>query len=148
MGNNNRNNRNGNNRNNQNNKLRKVKNPDPMSNATTMQRYALKLIKDMAYGNFDLYTQGKVFEDKQFMHSAMVAVYEKLEDLNLVINSIVIANPNSTDVVVNRNLHKYRRAHDAYQIAYTSLYQAALTGNYGHLLVMINKLPPYKFDLI
>lgn len=134
--------------NNHNNKQRKPpKNPDPMSNTITMGREGVRIIRNIARGKYNIYAEGHIFRNKDFVIATINEVDKYLMELDIHIKAINYAYAGTTDPNVLRLLHKDRKSYEAYMIARDALMSIAMTGDTGFLWLMASKLPNYKYNM-
>ena len=60
----------------------KYSNPDPMSNVRDMGRHGLKMIRDIAKGNFNFYNDGHYFRNNDFTTATIEEVKRELYKAN------------------------------------------------------------------
>lgn len=133
---------------NNNNKQRKpVKNPDPMSNYSTMGREGMKILRNIAYGKYNIYAEGHIFRNRDFVNATIAEIDKRLVELAIHITAINYAYAGTTDPNVLRLLHRDTKAHEGYSIARQALQSIAMTGDTGFLWVLASKLPNYKYNM-
>ena len=87
--------------NNNKNKKRGIpKNVDPLSNAKTMGREGMKMIRNIAFGNFNFYNEGHVFRNPDFVTNIMIEVDKRILDASIHLTAL--------------NLHIQERMNQAY----------------------------------
>ena len=124
-----------------------VKNPDPMSNTRIMGREGMKLIRNMAQGKFNFYTEGHIFRNKDFVLATMVEVDKRIIEHGIHVNAIRCAYAGSQDPNVLNVLHRDEKALEAYTLVRQTLEGIALTQDTGLLYVLLNKLPNYRYNI-
>lgn len=120
---------------------------DPMSNMRSKGRYGMKLIRDIAYGNFNIFTQGHVFQDMDLVNATLNEVNNKLFDIQIHINAITYAYQGCTDQRVANLLWRDQQQAKAYGIMQQAMAQISATGDVGHLLILANCLPPLRHNI-
>lgn len=136
-----------NNHNNNKKQLKKVKNPDPMSNGRMMAREGMRLIRNIAFGNFNFYTDGQIFRNLEFVNLLIREIDKRLMEASIHVSAIEYAYANSSDPNVLLLLHNDKRTYEAYTLIRKQLTSIALTGDTGFLLVLVSKLPQYKYNI-
>lgn len=127
---------------------KKVKNPDPMSNSKTMAREGMKIIRNIAFGTFNVYTEGHVFRNLEFTQATLAEVDKRLLDASIHLTALRYAYANSTDPNVLSLIHRDQKIYDAYNLIHETLGSIIVTGgDTGFLYVLINKLPQYKYNI-
>lgn len=130
-------------------KKRHVKNPDPMGNPVAMGRYGMKIIRDIAFGQFNIYNDGDVFRNRNFVLATIREVEDKIADtmvycqaLNTMYMSVGMNDPR-----VHKLLLHHNKGYQAWMLVHTVLWQIASTGDTGPLLVLANQLPTLKHNM-
>lgn len=127
--------------------IKNPKNPDPMSNARTMGREGMRLIKNMAHGTFNMYNEGHVFRNIHFTNATINEIDKRLMDVAIHINAINFAYAGTDNKDVLRLLHQDTKAYEAYVMIREALVGVANTGDTGLLYPLIMKLPKYKYNI-
>lgn len=136
------------NRNNNNKKIRKkVSNPDPMGTPQSMQKHALHIFKNIAFGKWDFGLESDIFKYPNFVQNALVAVTRELNKAQIHCNAIMAAYPGSTDPAIVSLYREDVKKAQAYELIYNTLVQVQLYGDPGFILALINRLPEYKYSL-
>ena len=76
---------------------KKVKNPDPMSNARTMGREGMRIIKDIAFGKYNIYNEGHIFRNLEFVTATLAEVDKRVLEANIHVNAIQYAYSGTQD---------------------------------------------------
>lgn len=121
---------------------------DPMTNVKTMGKEGMKIMRDIAFGNYNIYTEGHVFRNLDFVKATITEIDKRLMDLNIHITGVQYAYANSNDPNVINLLYRDRRAFEAYTLmkeVMCSIYMSG--GDTGFLLVLAGKLPAYKYNI-
>ena len=127
---------------------RKVKNPDPMSNPQTMGREGMRIIRNIAFGKFNFYTEGHVFRNLDFVKALITEVDKRIMDAGIHVNAIQYAYSGSQDANVLNLLHRDKKTLEAYILIRQTLDSIVISGgDTGFLLVLTNKLPQYKYNI-
>lgn len=131
-----------------NHKPKRPKNPDPMSNSKTMGIEGMKIIRSIAHGNYNIYTEGQIFRNLDFVKAVLYEVDKRLLDHSIHVAAIEYTYANTEDTNVLSLLHRDRKSCEAYRIIRQALESILITGgDTGFLLVLANKLPQYKFNI-
>lgn len=120
---------------------------DPMSNAKTMSAEGMRLIRAMAFGTFNYYTEGHVFRDPTFTNTVITEVDKRLFDAQVHLNAMNYAYGNCEDTKVRNLIFNDQKKVDAYIIIRKVLVSVAMTGDTGFLLNLVNELPKYKYNI-
>lgn len=127
---------------------KKVKNPDPMSNTTTMGREGMRIIRNIAFGSYNIYTDGHVFRNLDFVNATIREVDKRIMDSGIHIAAISCAYSGSQDPNVLNLLHRDKKTYDAYCLVKQTLTSIIVSGgDTGFLLILANKLPQYKYNI-
>lgn len=126
---------------------KKTKNPDPMSNTKTMGREGMKIIRNIAHGTYNIYAEGHIFRNPEFVKAIIVEVDKRLMEHAIHVRAIEFAYANSQDGNVMDLLHRDRKSYEAYAIIRQTLESILVTGDTGFLYVLSNKLPQYKYNI-
>ena len=125
-----------------------VKNPDPMSNPRTMAREGMRIIKDLAFGKFNIYNGGEVFRNLDFVRATLSEVDKRLVEAGIHVAAIQYAYSGSNDPNVLGTLMRDKRTYEAYSLVRDVLTNIIMSnGDTGFLLVLANKLPNYKYNI-
>lgn len=120
---------------------------DPMSNTKTMANEGMRLIRNIAFGNFNMYNDGHVFRDLNFVNATIAEVEKRLFDAQIHVNAMAYAYGSCEDPrVVSLRFNDQKRL-DAYMLIREVLYSVATTGDTGLLYNLLNKLPKYKYNI-
>lgn len=121
---------------------------DPMSNTKTMANEGMRLIRNIAFGNFNMYNDGHVFRDITFVNATIAEVDKRLFDAQVHVNAMAYAYGSCEDPrVVALRFNDQKRV-DAYMLIRETLSSIAATGgDTGFLLNLVNKLPKYKYNI-
>ena len=127
---------------------KKPNNPDPFTNVKTMAQSGKRMIKDMAFGKFNIYNEGHVFRNFDFVN-AVIAEYNKyLLDINIHIAAIEYAYNGTEDLNVLRLLHRDKQTKEAYELIINTLSKIIYSGgDTGFLWILANRLPNYKYNI-
>lgn len=124
------------------------KNKNPMTNVRTMGREGMKIMKDIAHGNYNIYNNGHIFRNLNFVQATIGEIDKRLIDLDIHIKAIRYAYANNIDPRVNDLLNRDQKAYDAYMIMREALCSILLSGgDTGFLLILPKKLAPYKYNI-
>ena len=121
---------------------------DPMTNTKTMGREGMRIMRDIAFGNYNIFNEGHVFRNLDFVRSTLTEVDKRILDLQIHINAIMYAYANSTDPAVSNLLYRDQRSLEGYNLMRSVLCSIiASGGDTGFLMVLANKLPAYKYNI-
>lgn len=127
---------------------KKVKNPDPMSNPRTMGKEGMKIIRNIAFGTYNIYAEGQIFRNINFVNATIREVDKKILEASIHATAIEYAYANSQDPNVLQLLQNDRRTREAYLLVRQQLVAIITTGgDTGFLWVLANKLPAYKYNI-
>ena len=121
---------------------------NPMSNPGSMGREGMRIMRDIAHGKYNIYAEGHVFRNMEFVKAIIAEVNKRIVDLNIHITAIRIAYAGSTDSNVINLLYRDTRTLEAYNIiseTMLSIYNS--NGDVGFLLRLANQLPRYKYNI-
>ena len=82
------------------------KNKNPMTNVRTMGREGMKIMKDIAHGNYNIYNNGHIFRNLNFVQATIGEIDKRLIDLDIHIKAIRYAYANNIDPRVNDLLNR------------------------------------------
>lgn len=131
-----------------NNNNRKVKNPDPMSNPKTMGREGMRIIRNIAFGTYNIYAEGHIFRNLDFTNSVISEVDKRILDAGIHVAAIEYAYAGRQDPNVMNLLHRDKKTLEAYMLVRQTLESIVISGgDTGFLWVLANKLPQYKYNI-
>lgn len=122
-------------------------NVNPLSGPLQMSSYAIRLIKNMAYGEFNLERDGHLFQTNEFLNVAVRAAANKLYEQQVYVMALDYSYGNTTDPAIIKMKTKHKRAFDAWQYVYSTLGSMLMTKDMGLLAGMMHRLSDYKYDL-
>lgn len=121
---------------------------DPMANTKTMGKEGMKIIRNIAFGTYNIYEEGHIFRNLDFVKAILFEVNKRLTDCCIHITAMEYAYSNSQDNNVLSLLHRDKKSYDAYMLIKQTLESIIITGgDTGFLWVLANKLPPYRFNI-
>ena len=130
------------------NKKHKSKNPDPFTNARTMGREGMRIIRDIAFGKYNIYNEGHIFRNLHFVNATIVEVDKRILDLQIHINAITFAYSGSQDPNVQNLLYRDQKSLEAYMLIRRVLSSIVVSGgDTGFLMTLANKLPAFKYNI-
>jgi hypothetical protein len=121
---------------------------DPFTNVKSMGKEGMKIMRDIAFGNYNIYAEGHVFRNLDFVKATITEIDKRLMDLNIHITGVQYAYGNSNDPNVTNLLYRDRRAFEAYSLmkeVMCSIYMSG--GDTGFLMVLAGRLPAYKYNI-
>lgn len=133
--------------NNQNNKPKryKGKNVHPLSGSMQMGQHAIRLIKNLAFNNFNMETDGVYFQNQDYIMAAIHEVEGKIKEENIYNSALNYAYGASNDITVLRLMNNHKRALDAWNMIYGVLVAILNTGDISLLLGLASRLPDYRY---
>lgn len=121
---------------------------DPMANVKTMGREGVRIIKDIAFGKYNIFNDGHVFRIPEFDMAVIAEADKRIIDLQIHINAINIAYQGSNDPNVINLLYRDSRSLEAWTLVKNIMTDILMSGgDTGFLLVLANKLPGYKYNI-
>lgn len=126
-------------------------NRDPMTNIRSMANEGMRIIRDIAFGRFDIYgdSRSTYFRNLVFDNAVLSEVDKRLTSAQIVYNALMYtygSNDPSADVL--RTIMNAKKTLDAYSVIHESLSNIIMSGgNVGYLYIMQNRLPAYKHNL-
>ena len=121
---------------------------DPMANVKTMGREGMKIIRDIAFGRYNIYNEGHVFRDPEFVNAIIAELDKKIVDLTITVNAIRAVYGGANNPAADNLLYRHTRSLEAYNLIRVNLVSIIMSGgDTGFLLVLANKLPPYKYNI-
>lgn len=121
---------------------------DPLTNAKTMGREGMRIMKDIAFGNYNIYTEGHVFRNLDLVKATITEIDKRLIDLSIHIRAIQYAYIGTTDPTVQNLLYRDQRSFEAYTLMRQVMDSILMSGgDTGFLLVLAGKLPAYKYNI-
>lgn len=124
-----------------------AKNANPLGTPTSMQRHALHIFKDIAFQKWDFGVESDIFRYPNFIENAIIAASIELKEAMIHVQAIQTAYAGCSDAAVISLLKKDMRKQQAYQLIYECLNNIKIYGDPSFSLVLVNRLPEYKFDL-
>lgn len=125
----------------------KGKNVSPFSGAVQMGQYALRMIRNIAFQNFDLQKDGVMFQNRDFLLAAHHEAENKVIEQQIYYNALTYAYACSSDSTVLRLINKHKRALDGWTFVYNTIGSILQTGDFGLLAGLMSRLPDYKYVL-
>ena len=126
----------------------KNRNLDPFSNSRSMGREGMRIIKDIAFGNYDFFTNGHIFRNKDFVMATIQEVDKRLLEASIHLSAMGAAyGQNPADPAVQTVMNRDRKTYEAYSIIKRTLSDVVETGDTGFVYVLLNKLPSYKYNI-
>lgn len=127
---------------------KKNNNKDPMSNTKTMGREGMRIIRDIAFGRYDIYSNGHIFRNLEFVKATLYELDKKLMDAKIHVAAISYAYRGNQDPNILSLLHRDTRSVEAYELIRKVLCSIiASNGDTGFLLVLANKLPEFRYNI-
>ena len=124
------------------------KNQNPMANSRTMAKEGMKIIRDIAYGNFNIYNSGHIFRNLDFVMATLAEVDKRIFEAGLHVTAIEYAYYGTQNQNVLSVLLRDKKTLEAYNIIRENLCAIISTnGDTGFLYVLANKLPKYKYNI-
>lgn len=122
---------------------------NPLSNPQGMERYAIKVFRDLAFGNLTPDKARELFTNIQFRKNALKACYDKLMETSVYIESIKIAYPymNQYNAYITKVYNDNYKTMEAYRIIYNALSYIENYNDTGYVLIMANHLSKYKHNI-
>lgn len=124
-----------------------VNNPNLMANAQSAGREGMRLIKNMAYGKFNMQTEGELFRNPNFIKATIAELDKRLVDVNIHVTAMTHAYRGCDDTRVTNLLNRDLRTQEAYMLIRQTLQAIMISGDIGLLLALISRLPNYKYSL-
>lgn len=133
---------------NKNNKKRGMpKNVDPLSNAKIMSREGMKIIRNIAFGNFNFYNEGHVFRNPDFVSNTIIEVDKRILDASIHITALNYAYPGTREPSVLGLIHRDTKTYEGYMLVRQVLEGILKTGDTRLLYTLMTRLPEYKYNL-
>lgn len=121
---------------------------DPMSNSRTMGREGIRILKDIAFSRYNVYTDGHIFRNIDFVKATIAEVDKRLMEASIHVAAIQYAYQGTVDPNVLSVLMRDQKIVEAYGIAREALCNIIATnGDTAILLILANKLPKYKYNM-
>lgn len=123
----------------------KGKNVNPMSGVVQMGQHALRLIKNMAFGNFNMQKDGVYFQNQEFLLAAIHEVENEVKKQNIYCTALNNTYGCSTDVTVIKMINDHKRALDGWNFTLNTLVCILNTRDTSLLVGMLKRLPDYRY---
>lgn len=121
---------------------------DPMTNTRSMGREGMRIIREIAHGKYNIYNEGHIFRNLDFVKATIVEVDKRIIDNQIHINAIMFAYQNSDNPAVSNLLYRDQKSYEAYMLIRSVLSNIIMSnGDTGFLMVLANKLPAYKYNI-
>lgn len=126
----------------------------PINNSRSMGRDGFKYIRDIAFGNFNIYKDGHIFRNLDFVKATLAENDKRMKDASIHLESLkytYTTNPyygtnKEAQAEILRLMHKDEKTVTAYMLIRNSLYAILQTnGDIGYLYVLASNLPNYKY---
>lgn len=123
------------------------KNPDPLSNAKTMGRDGMKMIRNIAFGNFNFYNEGHIFRNPDFISNIIIEIDKRILDASIHLTALNYAYPGTSEPSVLSLIHRDTKTYEGYMLIRNVLIGIRQTGDTQLLYTLMTKLPEYKYYL-
>ena len=123
------------------------KNVDPLSNAKTMSREGMKIIRNIAFGNFNFYNEGHVFRNPDFVSNTILEVDKRILDASIHLTALSYAYPGTQEPSVLSLIHRDTKTYEGYMLVRQVLEGIIKTGDTRLLYTLMTRLPEYKYTL-
>lgn len=124
------------------------KNSDPMANPRAMGREGMKIIRNIAFGQYNLYAEGHIFRNLDFVQATLEEVNKRITDASIHVMAIQYAYSGSDNPNVLGLLMRDKRTLEAYTLVQQVLYSIIQSnGDTGFLYALASKLPTYKYNI-
>ena len=123
------------------------KNPDPMSNGRLMGREGMRAIRDLAHGKYNIYNDGHVFRNPEFVKATINEIDKRLMTLDVHIKAINVAYAGTADPTVLSVLQRDMREYEAYMLCRNTMFAILQTGDARLLHTLAIRLPAYKYNI-
>lgn len=123
------------------------KNVDPLSNAKVMSREGMKIIRNIAFGNFNFYNEGHVFRNPDFVSNTILEVDKRILDASIHITALNYAYPGTQEPSVLSLIHRDTKTYEGYMLVRQVLEGIIKTGDTRLLYTLMTRLPEYKYNL-
>ena len=121
---------------------------DPMTNARSMAREGMRIMKDIAFGKYNIYNEGHVFRNLDFVKATISEIDKRILDHQIHINALTYAYANTNEPAVTNLLYRDQKSLEAYMLMRNTLVSIVMSGgDTGFLMVLANKLPMYKYNI-
>lgn len=129
-------------------RLKRVAHPNPAGDVGRMGRFGIKIIRNIARGNFKDFEIDRLnFENPQFVKAVMDEVDLKLVRIGIRLEAVKFAYANSTHPEVKNVIMEEQKNYNAYTILKQILFQIQMTGDISYLNVVGSKLASYKHNI-
>ena len=123
-------------------------NRDPMTNARSMAREGMRIMRDIAHGKYNIYNEGHVFRNLDFVKATITEIDKRIIDHQIHINAITYAYANTNEPAVTNLLYRDQKSLEAYMLMRNTLVSIVMSGgDTGFLMILANKLPIYKYNI-
>lgn len=123
------------------------KNVDPLSNAKIMSREGMKIIRNIAFGNFNFYNEGHVFRNPDFVSNTILEVDKRILDASIHLTALSYAYPGTQEPSVLSLIHRDTKTYEGYMLVRQVLEGIIKTGDTRLLYTLMTRLPEYKYNL-
>lgn len=123
------------------------KNVDPLSNAKIMSREGMKIIRNIAFGNFNFYDEGHVFRNPDFVSNTILEVDKRILDASIHLTALKYAYPGTNEPSVLSLIHRDTKTYEGYMLVRQVLEGIIKTGDTRLLYTLMTRLPEYKYNL-
>lgn len=120
---------------------------DPLSNSKVMGREGMKIIRNIAFGAYNIYNEGHIFRNTEFVNATIYEVDKKIFEAGIHMNAVRFAYHGTEDPKIIGLLMKDQKAFEAYNLVRQVLVSILETGDTGFLYVLASKLPQYKYNI-
>ena len=121
------------------------KNVHPLSGTVQMGQHAIKTIRNIAFGNFDINRDGIYFQNYDYIMAAIHEVEGKIKEENIYNVALNYTYGASNDITVMKLINDHKRALDAWNLVLNILTNIMNTGDITMLYGLANRLTDYRY---
>lgn len=122
-----------------------IENPmPPATNPTTMGRNGLQIMKEIAFGRYNIAANGQIFRNKEFSKAVLLEAEKKLKKYKTIYTALEFTYSMSLETDVKRLIHEMERKVDMYTLICGQMYTICATGDTHPLYILADRLGSYK----
>lgn len=123
------------------------KNINPMGDPSRMGKHAVNMLKDMSRKQFDFPRNAPLFQNREFVMSALTEITYKIREQNTILMALNYTYGASNDTLVHQLIEKSTKAVEGWSYAAQILNFILSSGDISWVNALMNKLPDYRYVL-
>lgn len=123
----------------------KGKNVSPFSGPTQLYRDTKQVLKNIAFGTFDINKDGHKLQNADWINMAIFTAQKEANKNWVIYTSVELVNPGTTNVDILTIIEDHRKGMQGWCMVAEMLNSYRSTGDIGLIYGLMNRLPDYKY---